>query len=110
MWLQIAGNVAPTVAHSADVAPIVAHLNMKGGKKLKVTPNKPDAPMIGADGNVFAQLGIAGRALRENGQGELASEMSARVMGCDSYNKALSIICEYVNPVEKGEKQRNRER
>lgn len=66
--------------------------------------------MIGADGNVFAQLGIASRVLRESGQGELASEMSAKVMGSDSYDKALGIICEYVNPVEKGEKPRGYER
>lgn len=72
--------------------------------------NKLDTPMIGADGNIFAQLGIASRALRENGQSDKVSEMSARVMSSDSYNKALSIICEYVNPVEKSEKLKIYER
>lgn len=78
--------------------------------KEKFQENKPDAPMIGADGNIFAQLGIASRALRESGQSEKASEMSARVMSCDSYNNALNIICEYVNPVQKSERPKSYER
>ena len=82
----------------------------KEGQEAQIDTYKPDAPMIGADGNVFSQLGIASRALRESGQSEKASEMSARMMGCDSYDKALSIICEYVNPVEKSSRTRGYER
>lgn len=99
----------------------MAQAKMKGQDKMEKDPkqskvkekpkeNKPDAPMIGADGNIFAQLGIASRALRESGQSELASEMSTKVMSSDSYDKALSVICEYVNPVEKNRKPKYYER
>ncbi len=46
--------------------------------------SKPNAPMIGANGNIFAQMGIANRALRESGQSDKISEMNARVMNSDS--------------------------
>ena len=72
--------------------------------------SKPNAPMIGANGNIFAQMGIANRALRESGQSDKISEMNARVMNSDSYNSALSIICEYVNPVEQDGKSKEYER
>jgi hypothetical protein len=78
--------------------------------KENLQENRPNAPMIGADGNIFAQLGIASKALRESGQSTRVSEMSAKVMGCDSYNKALGIICEYVNPVQKSERPKSYER
>ena len=61
--------------------------------------DKPDCPLIGEDGNIFNLIGVAARALRENGLDDQAREMRERVMGgdCRSYEAALSIIGEYVN-------------
>ena len=39
---------------------------------------KPDCPLIGADSNVFVQIGIAARTLRHNGLSGQASEMTTR--------------------------------
>lgn len=53
-----------------------------------------------ADGNVFAILGVARRALIAAGRGEDATEMIDRVTSSGSYDTALSIVLEYVNPIE----------
>jgi hypothetical protein len=58
---------------------------------------KPDAPLIGADGNIFNLMGIAGRALKENGMKEQYAEMRDRITSSGSYDEALGIIGEYVN-------------
>ena len=63
---------------------------------------KPESPIIGADGNVFNIMGIASRTLRENGMAEAAKEMRSRVTESGSYSEALAIIMEYVEPVEAG--------
>ena len=60
---------------------------------------KPDCPLIGADGNIFALMGIASRTLKDNGMAEAAKEMRSRVIESGNYNNALAIIMEYVNPV-----------
>ena len=57
---------------------------------------KPKMQLIGQDGNIFAIMGRASRLLKSSGQGEKAKEMRDRVMSCDSYQKALSIVSEYV--------------
>lgn len=62
--------------------------------------NKPVAPIIGADGNVFNLIGICSRALKEAGYNDKAIEMSARVKSSGSYREALSIMCEYIEPVD----------
>lgn len=59
-------------------------------------PQKPKCPLIGQDGNIFNLMGIASRTLRENGLGDQAKEMSARIMASGSYDEALWIIGEYV--------------
>ena len=59
--------------------------------------DKPDCPLIGADGNVFNLIGIASRTLKKHGLGDQAKEMSSRVFACGSYGEALNIIGEYVN-------------
>ena len=59
--------------------------------------DKPDCPLIGADGNIFNLLGIASRTLLEHGLKEQAKEMSDRVFVSGSYGEALCIIGEYVN-------------
>ena len=63
---------------------------------------KPECPIIGADGNIFNIMGIAARTLKSNGMADTAKEMSSRVMASDSYNSALDIMMEYVEPVEAG--------
>ena len=74
--------------------------NKLGGFENTPAPQereKPDAPLVGADGNVFSLLGIASRALKQHGMREEATEMCARVTASGSYDEALGIIREYVN-------------
>ena len=65
-------------------------------KKLLNRPKKPMMQLIGQDGNIFAIMGRASRLLKSSGQGDKAKEMRDRVMSCDSYQKALNIVSEYV--------------
>jgi len=60
---------------------------------------KVDAKIIGANGNVYNLLAICQRALKDNGYNEEAKELYERVTNSESYNIALSIMQEYVNPV-----------
>ena len=64
--------------------------------KLLNRPKKPKMQLIGQDGNIFAIMGRASRLLKNAGQSDKAKEMRDRVMSCDSYQKALNIISEYV--------------
>ncbi len=66
---------------------------------------KPDCPLIGADGNIFNLLGIASRSLKENGLDDQAKEMWSRVTQSQSYDSALSIIGDYVNITSVNEEQ-----
>lgn len=61
---------------------------------------KPDAPLIGANGNVFNLMGIASRTLKAAGMGKQANEMFERASASGSYEEALNIIGEYVNFTE----------
>lgn len=61
---------------------------------------KPKAKIIGADGNVFNLMGICSRALKENGYEEESKEMINRITSSKSYDEALSIMCEYIDPVD----------
>ena len=69
---------------------------------------KPKMNLVGEDGNVFAILGRASRALQQ------AKEMFDRVTSSDDYYEALNIISEYVEteltPKAHGSKPRNMER
>ena len=58
---------------------------------------KPDCPLIGTDGNIFHLIGKASEALRKNGMQGQAEEMRNRIIQCQSYDSALSIIGDYVN-------------
>ena len=64
--------------------------------KLLNRPKKPKMQLIGQDGNIFAVMGRASRLLTDYGQADKAKEMRDRVMSCDSYQKALNIVSEYV--------------
>lgn len=61
---------------------------------------KPEAPIIGADGNIFNLIGIAKKALERAGYREEAQKMQERVFKSGSYESALAILQEYVEPVE----------
>ena len=71
--------------------------NKLGGFTAEEKQEKPDCPLIGADGNIFNLMGLASRTLRENGMGEQAKEMCGRIQSSENYDKALNIIGEYVN-------------
>ena len=58
--------------------------------------HRPKMQLLGYDGNIFAIMGRAGRLLTDCGQADKTKEMRDRVMSCDSYQKALSIVSEYV--------------
>jgi hypothetical protein len=64
--------------------------------------SKPEAPIIGADGNIFNVLGIATVALKQAKLRDEAAEMRERVLASGNYDDALAIISEYVEPVEVG--------
>lgn len=66
---------------------------------LEIQKNKrPKCPIIGADGNIFNVMGIASQTLKRSGMPEEAREMCSRVTSSGSYEKALGIIMEYVDP------------
>lgn len=60
----------------------------------------PRCPLIGADGNIFSVLGLAGKTMRNNGMADKVDEMleRAKAPGNDYY-KALGVVMEYVEPV-----------
>lgn len=63
---------------------------------------KPPCPLIGQNGNIFNLVGIAAATLRENGMTTEAKEMMEWIMGggCHSYEEALTILTEYVQPTD----------
>ena len=67
---------------------------------------KPDCELIGQDGNIYNLMGLAARALRQNGQQAEADAMLRRIhRECQSYDQALGVISDYVNitgPEEQG--------
>ena len=74
-------------------------------QKSSLEGAKPDCPLIGEDGNIFHIMGIASEALRENGMQEQAEEMRSRILQCQSYDSALSIIGDYVNITNANQKE-----
>ncbi len=62
--------------------------------------HKPNAPIIGADGNVYNLIGICSRALKKEGYSKQAKEMTERVLNSKSYDDALIIMMQYINPVD----------
>ncbi len=70
--------------------------NQLGGF-LPAQQQKPDCPLIGTDGNIFALMGRASQTLRENGMADQAREMRNKITQCQSYHSALAIIGDYVN-------------
>ena len=66
---------------------------------------RPMCPIIGADGNIFNLLGIASRTLKNNGMADEAAEMYDRVTSSESYNDALCIITDYIEPCREEDMQ-----
>ena len=58
--------------------------------------SKPKCQLTGTDGNIFALVGTASKALKKAGQQDKAKEMKERVFASSSYYEALGIIEEYV--------------
>ena len=69
--------------------------------------NKPKAPIINADGNIYNLMGIASKALRHEGLHEEAKTMTERIFKSSSYPEALSIIQEYIEPVDEDQELEN---
>lgn len=67
---------------------------------VQTRTEKPDAPLIGANGNIFNLMGIASRTLKAAGMREQANQMYQRITASGSYEEALNIIGEYVNFTE----------
>lgn len=66
--------------------------------------DKPKAPLIGANGNVFNLIGITARTLKRNKVGqEVIQEFINRVYQAKSYDEALMIMWDYVEPVTREE-------
>lgn len=59
---------------------------------------KPKCPIIGADSNIFNVMGIVSKTLKRNDMTEESKEMCSRVTSSGSYEEALGIITEYVEP------------
>lgn len=62
------------------------------------TQKKPDCPLLEADSNIFNIMGIASRTLKRNDMTEESKEMCSRVTSSGSYDEALGVIMEYVEP------------
>ena len=62
----------------------------------QLPPQKPLAPLLGAQGNIYNLLCITNRTLRQAGQQARAEEMWQRVLDSGSEFKALAIMGEYV--------------
>ncbi len=59
---------------------------------------KPTCKLIDEDGNIFFILGRVRNALKEHGQDAEVEAVTRRVMNAKSYDEALSIILEYIEP------------
>ena len=57
---------------------------------------KPAIKLLGTDGNVFALVGVATKALREANLEDQANTLTTEIMRADSYDSALRIIMKYV--------------
>ncbi|MDE6087779.1 MAG: hypothetical protein K2G25_05275 [Oscillospiraceae bacterium] len=67
--------------------------------KLAEYEDKPECPLIWQNGNIFVLMGVASKTLKKHHMQEQAAEMRSRVTSSHSYEEALGVILEYVNPV-----------
>ena len=66
-------------------------------------PIKPKCPIIGENGNIFNIMGIASKTLKSNDMAKEAKEMCERITSSGSYEEALEVIMEYVEPCSEEE-------
>lgn len=59
--------------------------------------DKPKVKLSGQDGNIYAVIGSASRALRRAGQSDKCEEMKAKIKQASDYYVALGIIQEYID-------------
>lgn len=64
-----------------------------GNTKIK---HKPAINLVGQDGNVFAVIGAAKKALLRAGLNNEAKTMTERAFKAQSYHEALAVVLEYV--------------
>lgn len=58
--------------------------------------NKPTVNLVGQDGNIFAVIGVARKALLTAGRNDEAKTMTERTFQAQSYHEALAVVLEYV--------------
>lgn len=66
---------------------------LKGSSTEQVV--KPQAKVIGEDGNVFVLMGICSKALKRANQADKAKEMSEKIFNAGDYDESLRIMGEY---------------
>ena len=81
------------VENNGEIVPADAMEKFFGKRK---EAKKPQCPLIGTDGNVFMLAGRVTAALRKAGQREKADEFGKKLHECESYDKALVLMGEYV--------------
>lgn len=79
---------------------MVRNMKQEQSKLEDIQNAKPEAKIIGADGNIFNIMSISFKALKDAGLEKESEEMLQRVTSSHDYNEALRIIMEYVEPVE----------
>jgi hypothetical protein len=60
---------------------------------------RPECPLVGEDGNVFAVIGRVRRCLERDGQPERAREFVERATSSTRYDAVLKLTFEYVDPM-----------
>lgn len=79
---------------------MVRNMKQEQSKLQDMQKEKPEAKIIGADGNIFNIMSISSNALKDAGLEKESEEMLQRVTNSHSYDEALRIIMEYIEPVE----------
>lgn len=79
---------------------MVRNMKQEQSKLQDIQKEKPEAKIIGADGNIFNIMSISSNALKDAGLEKESEEMLQRVTNSHSYDEALRIIMEYIEPVE----------
>jgi hypothetical protein len=82
---------------SKGTQPQIQFMADSNPEKDRQQMQKPNAPIIGADGNIFNLIESASHALYDAGMQEKADVMYQRVIVSGSYEEAICIIGEFVN-------------
>ena len=64
---------------------------------MKKNVETPECKLIGENGNIFNLISLASEALRKANLDLQVQEMQQKVLGCHTYDEALSTIGQYVN-------------